>query len=201
MPLGHLVDLVWRWKSALVCIGAALITASLLVMVGLLTDRAAMEAVMSAERWFILSALLGPVGYVIQDVVADAMTVEAVPRVDARGNPVSQEARKLMNTTMQTLGRFAVIGGLVFVALLNISMFAGVETMSEAEKIEVYGRIYLMALAIPALGEIPGPLQFAGFALIIGGLFVASWRRPARQPHQGEVPADADGKADSERGP
>ncbi|MGH6916801.1 MAG: hypothetical protein ACREJ0_03760, partial [Geminicoccaceae bacterium] len=56
-----------------------------------------------------------------------------------------------MHTTMQTLGRFAVIGGLVLVAALNISMFAGVETMSEAEKTEVYAQIYLMALAIPAL--------------------------------------------------
>lgn len=33
-------------------------------------------------------------------------------------------------------------------------------------------------LAVPALGEIPGPLQILGFALIIAGLFVASWRRP-----------------------
>ncbi len=39
-------------------------------------------------------------------------------------------------------------------------------------------------LAVPALGEIPGPLQVVGFVLIIGGLFVASWRRPtvARKP-------------------
>lgn len=39
-------------------------------------------------------------------------------------------------------------------------------------------------LAVPALGEIPGPLQILGFALIIGGLFIASWRRPtvARNP-------------------
>lgn len=39
-------------------------------------------------------------------------------------------------------------------------------------------------LAVPVLGEIPGPLQVMGFALIIGGLFVASWRRPtiARKP-------------------
>lgn len=57
------------------------------------------------------------------------------------------------------------------------------------------------ALAIPALGEIPGPLQFAGFALIIGGLFVASWRRPVRQVHQREVPADADHKTEPERHP
>jgi len=79
MPLGHLVDLLWRWKSALVFVGASLIATSLGIMVGLLTDRAAMVAVMPAEAWFVLSALLSPVGYLIQDAVADAMTVEAVP--------------------------------------------------------------------------------------------------------------------------
>src|SRR4029453_4716965 len=28
VPLGHLVDLIWRWKAALVFVGAGLITAS-----------------------------------------------------------------------------------------------------------------------------------------------------------------------------
>jgi MFS family permease len=149
MPLGHLVDLIWRWKSWLVFLGAGLIAASLLVMVGLLTDRAAMAAIMPAEAWFVLAALLSPVGYVIQDVVADAMTVEAVPRVDAQGRPLSQEARKLMNTTMQTLGRVALISGLALVAAINLYMFADVESLSEAEKLAVYRRIYLAALAIP----------------------------------------------------
>ena len=89
MPLGHLVDLIWRWKSGLVYLGAGLIAASLLIMVGLLADRAAMRAIMPAEAWFVLSALLAPVGYVLQDVVADAMTVEAVPRVDEDGKPIA----------------------------------------------------------------------------------------------------------------
>lgn len=56
-------------------------------------------------------------------------------------------------------------------------------------------------LAIPALGEIPGPLQFAGFAMIIAGLFVASWRRPARKGHQTQVPADADQQPGGKRDP
>src|SRR5262245_1409426 len=88
MPLGHIVDLIWKRKAGLVYLGAALIAASLLIMVGLLADRAAMERVMNAEAWFVLSALLSPVGYVLQDVVADAMTVEAVPRVRETGEPV-----------------------------------------------------------------------------------------------------------------
>ena len=36
MPLGHLVDLIWRWKSVLVFLGAALIGASLAIMLGLI---------------------------------------------------------------------------------------------------------------------------------------------------------------------
>jgi len=158
MPLGHLVDLIWRWKSWLVFLGAGLIAASLLIMVGLLTDRAAMVAVMPAEAWFVLAALLSPVGYVVQDVVADAMTVEAVPRVDENGKPVPLEARKLMNTTMQTLGRVALIGGLALVAAINLYLFTGVERLSEAEKIAVYRQIYLTALVIPFI-------SFAGVAL------------------------------------
>ncbi|WP_439498549.1 DMT family transporter [Bosea sp. (in: a-proteobacteria)] len=59
-------------------------------------------------------------------------------------------------------------------------------------------------LAIPILGEIPGPLQVAGFVLIIAGLFVASWRRPTRatgQAHQDEVPAHAKSEAETKRRP
>ena len=151
MPLGHVVDLIWPWKSWMVFLGAGLIAASLLIMVGLLADRAAMTAVMSAEAWFVLATLLSPIGYVIQDVVADAMTVEAVPRVDADGRPVSPEARKLMNTTMQTLGRVALIGGLALVAAVNLYLFADVETFSEAQKVAIYRKIYATALVIPII--------------------------------------------------
>src|SRR4051812_27651578 len=80
MPVGHVVDLIWRWKAALVWLGAAMIAASLLVMIGLIAHTAAMRETMRIESWYILSALLAPTGYMIQDAVADAMTVEAVPR-------------------------------------------------------------------------------------------------------------------------
>ena len=84
VPLGHLVDLIWKHKAGLVYLGAGLIACSLLIMIGLLSDPAGMRNVMPAATWFVVSALLAPVGYVLQDVVADAMTVEAVPRVDGR---------------------------------------------------------------------------------------------------------------------
>ena len=151
MPVGHIVDLIWPWKSALVFLGAALIAVSCVIMVLLLSHREAMSAVMPAGAWYVVSVLLAPIGYVIQDAVADAMTVEAVPRVDAHGRPISDEQQKLMHTTVQTLGRVAIIGGSVLVALINFYLFAGAEKMAEAQKVEIYRQVYLMALAIPAI--------------------------------------------------
>ena len=151
MPVGHLVDLIWRWKALLVWAGAALIGVSLIIMYALIMHTPAMRALMSVEAWYVLAVLLAPSGYVIQDVVADAMTVEAVPAVDAEGKPYSEEAAKAMHTTMQTLGRFAIISGLVMVASLNIFMFSNVEALDQAQKVQIYGRIYLIALAIPAI--------------------------------------------------
>ena len=149
MPLGHVVDLIWRFKSGLVWLGASLIAASLVIMLGLLARPESMRQFMSLEAWYILSVLLAPVGYVIQDVVADAMTVEAVPRLDREGRPFDENTTRLMHTTMQTLGRVAIVGGGIIVALLNIFMFVGVESMKEAAKVQVYIDIYQLALLIP----------------------------------------------------
>lgn len=151
MPLGHLVDLIWRYKSALVYVGAGLIAASLLIMVGLLGQPDAMGAFMPVSAWYVLSVLLAPTGYVVQDVVADAMTVEAVPRVDREGEPFPAATRRRMHTTMQTLGRVALIGGGVFVALLNLFLFQGVGAMSEADKVGIYVLVYQLALFIPVV--------------------------------------------------
>ncbi|MBO6485727.1 MAG: hypothetical protein HVK36_03155 [Pelagibacteraceae bacterium] len=151
MPLGHLVDLIWSRKNYLVFVGAGLIVLSIITMYSLIVHTEFMASILKVETWFIISALLAPVGYVIQDVVADAMTVEAVPSTDNRGTKYSTPQIKIMHTTMQTLGRFAIIGGTVLVALVNVVMFAGVGALSEAEKIEIYGRIYLYALIIPLI--------------------------------------------------
>jgi MFS family permease len=151
MPLGHLVDLFWRWKAALVFLGAGLIAVSLLIVAGLLAYTEAMLRIWPAEIWYVMSVLLAPVGYVIQDVVADAMTVEAVPQIDEEGRPIEPRKRRLMHTTMQTLGRVAIIGGAAFVAIVNILMFKGVEAMPPAVKVSVYLQIYLMALCIPII--------------------------------------------------
>jgi hypothetical protein len=182
MPLGHIVDLMWRWKSLLVYLGAALIAASVAIMYLLIAHPDAMRGAMSAEAWYVLSALLAPVGYVIQDVVADAMTVEAVPLVDATGRRRSEDEIKLGHTTMQTLGRVAIIGGSLLVALVNIVMFAGAGESSPAQNATIYARVYLMALAIPLIsvaGVILGDVMLRRRARTLAALGVAPEARGA----------------------
>ncbi len=149
MPLGHLVDLIWERKNYMVYLGASLIALSLLIMFGLIIHTETMSEIFSVETWFVISVILAPVGYVVQDVVADAMTVEAVPLADEEGVDYSKDQVKLMHTTMQTLGRFAIIGGTVLVALVNVILFRDVESLEQSEKINLYGTIYLYALVIP----------------------------------------------------
>lgn len=151
MPLGHLVDLIWRWKAALIFLGAGLIAASLGIMYLLISQTAMMEQILPRSAWYVMAVILAPCGYVVQDAVADAMSVEAVPVVDDHGQPIPEDESKAMHTTMQTLGRFALISGTVAVALLNIVMFAGAEELPQAEKRAIYAQIYLIALAIPVL--------------------------------------------------
>jgi len=169
MPLGHLVDLMWRMKGLFVYLGASLIAASLLIMIGLLGHNHAMVTIAPAGAWYVLAALLAPIGYVVQDVVADAMTVEAVPRNDREGKPFAEAQRKSMHTTMQLLGRVAIIGGSILVALANVVLLKGVGELPEAEKGAAYLFIYQLALLIPLVSVL--------------GVLLASWLRRRRLVH------------------
>ena len=166
MPVGHLVDLLWQHKNKLVYLGGGLIAVSLLIMSNLLADLDYMAAIMPADNWYVLAALLAPIGYVIQDTVADAMTVEAVPRYDEQGRPVSQADAHLAHTTMQTLGRVAIIGGSMLVALANVNFFEGVAAMTVAEKADVYLRIYHWAFLVPLIS--------------VAGVLLSSYQRHER---------------------
>lgn len=166
MPIGHLVDLQWQHKNKLVYLGGALIAVSLLIMSNLLADLDFMINIMPAENWYVLAAVLAPIGYVIQDTVADAMTVEAVPRYDPQGRPVNEADAHLAHTTMQTLGRVAIIGGSILVAAANVGFFSGVAAMTVAEKAGVYLRIYHWALLVPVIS--------------VAGVLLASYQRHQR---------------------
>ena len=65
-------------------------------MYGLIIHTEEMSNYLSIETWFVVSVLLAPVGYVVQDVVADAMTVEAVPLTDDEGQAYTKEQIKVI---------------------------------------------------------------------------------------------------------
>jgi hypothetical protein len=152
MPAGHLVDLFWHRKSFFVYFGAMLMAASLLIMVGLTGHKAWMAGFLHPDIWYVLASLISPVGFVLQDVVADAMTVEAVLPYDDKGSPVPEKDLKRMHVTMQTLGRIAIVGGSALVAGIGGWL---AKTLS-------YEYMYRLSLLIPVIS--------------VMGVMIGSWQ-------------------------
>ena len=151
MPLGHLVDILWKFKSVLVLLGALVMAASSIIMFCLIQYKSDMIIILNAETWFVISSLLAPIGFVLQDVVADAMTVEAVPKIDENGKEIDFNKLKSMNVSMQLLGRVSIIFGTLLVSMLNLIVFADSSEMTELEKINAYAKIYLYSLIVPLI--------------------------------------------------
>jgi MFS family permease len=167
MPLGHLVDLYWSRKSWFVYLGASLMAISLLIMVGLTGYAKQMAALLPLDVWYIISVLLAPIGFVLQDVVADAMTVDAVPAFEDDGSPIPENQLQRMHVTVQTLGRIAIIGGSALVAGLG-GWLATVFS---------YTLMYSMSLIIPLI-SVSG--------VILGGAML----RKRQETYRGEDSSD-----------
>jgi hypothetical protein len=151
MPVGHLVDLFWPRKSFFVYFGALLMAAGLLIMVGLTGCKEWMAGFLPLDVWYVVSSLVAPVGFVFQDVVADAMTVEAVPRHDENGVPIPEKDLQRMHVTMQTLGRIAIVGGSALVAGLGGWL---AQTLSYLVMYEVSLLIPVISVAGVTLGDV-----------------------------------------------
>ncbi len=168
MPIGHLVDRYWRRKALFVYLGAALMAMSLLIMVGLTGHTEWMATLLPLNTWYVLSSLLAPVGFVLQDIVADAMTVEAVPTRRADGSDYPEAEQQRMHVTMQTLGRVAIVGGGALTAGAGGWL---AKTLS-------YETMYWTALAIPAVS-------------VLGVVAAAVMRRRRRLGHDTPDPVQA----------
>jgi len=80
---------------------------------------------------------------------------------------------------MQTLGRVAIIGGSVLVALANVFLLRGVNALPEVARLAVYVRVHELALLIPAVS--------------VAGVVFAAWlrrRERARLRRAGVAEAD-----------
>ena len=157
MPVGHLVDRFWHRKAVFVYLGAGLMAASLLIMVGLTGHAVGMATMLPLNTWYIAAVLLAPIGFVLQDVVADAMTVEAVPAQREDGTGYTEAEQQQMHVTMQTLGRMAIVGGGALVAGVG----------GWLAKALSYEAMYWISLAIPVIS-------------VLGVLLAAGMRRRSR---------------------
>ena len=119
MVFGELVDTVpvfGSQRKSYILIGALLMATGLLILAG------------AAGRWltfarpdqlYVLGAMLVVIGTVLQDVVADAMSTEVVPRTDTAGNERPDESVRVELGMVQVLGRLAVSAGVLAVAGLS----------------------------------------------------------------------------------
>ena len=141
MVFGELVDAVpifGSQRKSYIIAGALLMTAGILTLAG------------AAGRWltfagpdqlFVLGSMLMVIGTVVQDVVADAMSTEVVPRTDAAGNDRPDERVRTELGMVQVIGRLAVSAGVLAVAGLSgwLANF-----MSRQN-------VFLLALTIPVI--------------------------------------------------
>ncbi len=141
MVFGELVDtmpIFGSQRKSYIIAGALLMAAGLLILAG------------AAGRWltfaradylYVLGAMLMVIGTVVQDVVADAMSTEVVPRTDAAGNDRPDERVRMELGMVQVLGRLSVSAGVLAVAGLSgwLANF-----MSRQE-------VFLIGMIIPAI--------------------------------------------------
>ncbi len=141
MVFGELVDtvpLLGSQRRAYVFLGASLIAASFVVLAG---AAGGWITALPIDVLYVISALLSVTGVVIQDVVADAMSTEVVPRVDADGHPRPQAEIDHDLGMVQVLGRLALSFGIFSVAGLS-GLLA--QYMS-------YQWVFLLGLVVPAI--------------------------------------------------
>jgi MFS family permease len=141
MVFGELVDTVpifGSQRKAYILIGAAFMAAGLLTLAG---AAGGWIVVAHPNQLYVFGAILIVVGTVVQDVVADAMSTEVVPRADARGNARPDHEVRAELGMVQVLGRIALSVGILAVAGLSgwLAEMLGRQT------------VFLLGLCIPVI--------------------------------------------------
>jgi MFS family permease len=141
MVFGELVDTVpilGSQRRVYVFIGAGLIATSLVLLAG---TAGGWITVASREVLFVAASLLSVIGVVLQDVVADAMSTEVVPRIRADGSPRPKAEIDHDLGMVQVLGRLA----------LSIGIFVTAGLSGWLAQVYSYETVFLMGLVIPAI--------------------------------------------------
>ena len=141
MVFGGLVDSVPLFGSQrriYVFIGASLIALSFVLLAG---TAGSWITVLSPNTMFVVASLISVTGVVLQDVVADAMSTEVVPRTNPDGTPRPKQEIDHDLGMVQVLGRLALSFGIFSVAGLS-GMLAQVLS---------YDKVFLIGLIVPVI--------------------------------------------------
>jgi hypothetical protein len=168
VPIGHFVDIFWRFKGLLICFGSLLLTTSFLIMLGLIDENQTLKAIASPNEWYVFASLLSPIGYMLQDTVADAMTIDAVRKTDGRGRQLHDSQIFRSHATMQSAGRTSLIAGTVLIGVVNIGVFQGIDPSQTAGGEMAYRKLYLIGFTIPLL---------AAAAALLNWMFMKKYAR------------------------
>jgi len=167
MIFGQLVDSVTIFGSnrkVYVYIGAILMTMSTLLLIGIVGEYSWVSNY-SKEGVYIFASVLGVVGFVMQDVVADTMTTEVVDTTQS-----DDEIKKEL-ATIQVLSRLS----------LGLAIFLMGWLGGELADIYDYETVFKLSLFIPILSIIgvsivklnPVPVTALNKEVLFGGLLFA----------------------------
>jgi MFS family permease len=141
MVFGELVDTVTLFGSqrrVYVFIGAGLIAADLILLAG---SAGGWITFISSNNAYVVASLLSVTGLVLQDVVADAMSTEVVPRTNPDGTPRAKADIDHDLGMVQVLGRLSLSFGIFAVA--GLSGFL-------AQHLS-YDKVFLIGLVVPLI--------------------------------------------------
>jgi hypothetical protein len=141
MVFGELVDTVPLFGSqrrSYVFAGAGLVAAGLVLLAG---SAGGWFTALPPNQVYVIASLLSVTGLVLQDVVADAMSTEVVPRTNPDGSPRAKEEIDHDLGMVQVLGRLS----------LSFGIFAVAGIAGLLAQFLSYDKVFLLGLLVPLI--------------------------------------------------
>jgi MFS family permease len=141
MVFGALVDsvpLLGSQRRSYVFVGAGLIALSFVLLAG---ASGGWITVLTPNQMYVVGSLISVTGLVLQDVVADAMSTEVVPRHNPDGTP------RLKQDIDQDLGMVQVLGRLA----LSFGIFSVAGLSGWLAQYLSYDKVFLLGLIVPVI--------------------------------------------------
>jgi len=168
MIFGQLVDSVTLFGSnrkVYVYIGALLITLSTLMLIGIVGEHAFFEGY-SKEHIYILASVIGVVGFVLQDVVADTMSTEVVDRTQS-DTEIKKELAMIQVLARLSLGFAIFIMGWLGGELAGAYGYETVYTLSLfIPLLSILGVSFVTLTPVP-VSPLNKQVFFGGFAFAV----------------------------------